>query len=284
MRRPVAVGVAAVLAVTLVMTPGGRTAVAQFLDTFRSERLQVVQFNPEELETVYAANGDFGPLEDVLADKVVDVPEPIRTTDAAEAAAVSGLTPKPADQLRQALSVTGDDTFYVAGPGGQVTLTLGATADNGVPAALDGVVVRIAVPPAVVTVVTDQTMTGAPDGRQSATRGPRGVVAGTAGTLEVTSEGAPLAEVRSFLLSLPELPDGLRTQLENIDDWQNTLPIPLPTDGIAWEDVVVDGREGVAFGDNSGLAAAVLWQGDGVVHWLAGSESRQALLDLATRQ
>ncbi|CAN5600653.1 hypothetical protein BH24ACT15_BH24ACT15_23230 [soil metagenome] len=288
-RRTVATAVAAVLAVTVVLTPGGRSAVAQFLDTLRDEQLQVIQFNPDELEDNYLNDeGDLAGLHDLLAEAHVDVPDPVQVTTAEEAQAITGLQPPSAATLREGLDIPGTDTAYVASPGGVVTLTLEARADNEVPDSLDGVVVRIAVPPAVATVLTDQAAMDRTDPGEGA-RGPlaagggRGVLAGSAGILEVTSEGASLEEVRTFLLAQPDLPASLRLQLQGIDDWRNTLPVPLPADDIAWEDVIVNGNEGLAFGDDSGLGAAILWQGDGVVHGVAGTQARSALLDLAGR-
>lgn len=288
-RRAMATAVAAALAVTVVLTPGGRSAVAQFLDTFRGEQLQVVQLDPADLDREGEGlhdHDDLAALDDILADTTIDVPDPVQVAQAEQARAISGLQPVSAATVREGLNVPAVDATYMASPGGQVTLTLGATADNGVPQSLDGTVLRIAVPPTVATVLADRAAIEAAPGASGSERmmsmGDWGAVAGRSGTLEITSEGASLDKVRSFLLSRRELPAGLRQQLEGIEDWRNTLPIPLPAD-IAWEDVTVSGNAGLAFGDDSGLGAAVIWQRDGLVNGVVGSQARSDLMDLANQ-
>ena len=107
------------------------------------------------------------------------------------------------------------------------------------------------------------------------------LIAGVAGPPEVTARNAPLEEVRDFLLSREELPEGLRDQLAGIAAWRHTLPLPLPTDRMVWDELTVAGVEGLAFGDDSGLGAAVVWQRDGLIRGLAGPQPRSLLLELA---
>ncbi len=232
-RRPLTAAAAVLaLAVAVVVTPAGQGAVAQLLDAFRAERLTVVELDPRAVATG---------LEELAVLGSVDldgIPELTTVPDLAAGEAVAGITgpalPAPPDEV-------------IASPPGVVTITLAATGDNDVPADLDGASLVVAIPGAVAGVYGD------PD---SGT----GYAIGRTGTLEITADGAPLADVRAFLLSRDELPESLRQQLEAVDDWRHTLPIPVPDDGPAWREVTVGGRDGVAFGDDTGLGAAVLWQ------------------------
>lgn len=246
----------------VVLTPGGRDAVAQLLDTFRAERLEIVRVDPDAI-------GDLSGLADLGEVEREDVTLPVEVDDAAQAEAISGLIPPDADRLRAAVGAPDADVGYLATPGGDVLLTLVARDGNGVPASLDGAVLQLRVPPAVATAVGEDRG-GVPL-----------LIAGVAGPPEVTARNAALEEVRDFLLSREELPEGLRAQLAGIADWRHTLPLPLPTDRMVWDELTVAGVEGLAFGDDSGLGAAVVWQRDGLIRGLAGPQPRSLLLELA---
>ncbi|MCL6472321.1 MAG: zf-HC2 domain-containing protein [Firmicutes bacterium] len=95
----------------------------------------------------------------------------------------------------------------------------------------------------------------------------------------ILPNGVDAGEVRDVLLSLPILPDNVRSQLEAIKDWRYTLPIPS-IDGSSKE-VTVNGVSGVFItppkdaqvGEN-----VLVWQKDGVVNAIAGR------VDLASAQ
>lgn len=73
-------------------------------------------------------------------------------------------------------------------------------------------------------------------------------------------EGDPsLAQVRDGLLSLPGLPQDTIAALRAIEDWETTLPLPVPVGGISWAETTVAGRPALAFGDESGLGSVLLW-------------------------
>ena len=261
---------ALVLAAALVLTPSGRGAVAQLLDTFRGERLEVVAV---DLDTV----GDLSALAGLGEVQHEDVVLPEVVEDPAEAARISGLDPVEAAPLQDALAASDTRIGYLATPGGAVVLTLQARPDNGVPAELDGSTLHLQVPAVVATILAEPTGTGAAHPLGDVPR----LVAAGARAPEVTADGAPLADVRDFLLSREELPQGFRDQLAGIEDWQHTLPLPVPTGSLAWDEVTVGGAQGVAFGDDSGLAAAVVWQDDGLIRGLAGPQPRSVLLEVA---
>jgi hypothetical protein len=250
--RPLAAAAAVVgVALVAVVTPGGQHAVAQLLDAFRSERLAVVELDVDEpdLEALAA----LGTVD------VGDLGEPRPVDDVAAGEALAGIT-------APALPSTPDEVL--ASPPGEARLTLRATATNGVPAELDGASLVVSVPGAVGALYTDEV------------GNPHRVI-GRSGVLQVTAEGAALEDLRAFLLGRDELPASLRQQLEGLADWRHTLPIPVPADGPAWQTVDVGGREGVAFGDESGLGAAVVWQDGSGITGVAGAMPVSEALALA---
>ena len=241
-RRHVFSAAAALVVLVLAATPAGRSAVAATLDAFRGERLQAVSVDMGAWATSPGSEG-LRALEALGEIDGSDLTGPATVDDVAEAEEVAGIT-------APALAGAPDRLFALAP--GTVRLVLEARSGNGVPAELDGAALVVEVPGAIGAVY------GPADG-------PPELVVGRSGPLVVRAEGAPLASIRTFLLSRDELPADLRAQLADIDDWRSTIPVPVPLDGPGWKDVEVAGRPAIAFGDDSGLGALVLRQDpDGV--------------------
>lgn len=263
-RRVVLAVAGGLLTVALAVTPFGSGALAQFLDTFRSERVQVIEVDVAALQDLDALD-DIATVE-LTGDGVLH-DGPTEVADPAAALAIAGVA---APDLPDGAAGPDAAITYLAIAPSHAVVTLLATADNGVPADLDGAVLDVTVPGGAATVLT--AASGMPD-----------LVLGTAGAIEATAQGAPLADIRDFLLSREELPESLRTQLAGIEDWQHTLPLPVPAGGVGWETITVAGNDGLAFGDDSGLGAAIVWQADGLIHGIAGTRPLDELQDLAER-
>ena len=255
--RRALVGIGAVVAVALAFTPVGSTAVAQLADAFRADRVQPIELDLANLAAATDLEG-LAELGTVTWDG--DHTGPTEVADAAAALAIAGVEPL-------AIPADGPTTTLAVAPT-TATITLRATATNGVPAELDGAAMVMALPGAAATMV-------ASDG------GMPSLVAGRAGAVTVSATGAELADIREFLLGRDELPAALRAQLAAIEDWRHTLPLPVPAGGIGWDEITVGGHDGLAFGDDSGLAGVVMWQVDGVIHGVAGPRPVSELRDIA---
>lgn len=241
-RRVGVAGVAAAVTAVVLVSPGGRDALAGVLDLFRGERLQPVTVDLAEWASS-AEPEDLLDLE-VLGDVDLgglDPPERVRDPDEAER--VAGIGAPTVDEA--------PDRLFALAPG-TVRLVLVARDGNGVPEELDGAQLIVSVPGAIAAVY------GSDDGLPE-------MIVGRSGRLVVRAEGASLDSIRSFLLSREELPEDLRNQLLAIEDWRSTIPLPVPLGSPGWSETEVAGRPAVTFGDESGLGAVVLRQDpDGV--------------------
>lgn len=94
-------------------------------------------------------------------------------------------------------------------------------------------------------------------------------------------EGVDLAQLRETLLSLPFIPDQVKKQMINIEDWQHTLPVPYMTNGDTdVKEVKVNGQNGMLI--KGEYNANLMWQQDGKIHILDGSEKNSnELLEFA---
>lgn len=96
-------------------------------------------------------------------------------------------------------------------------------------------------------------------------------------------EGVNLAQLRETLLALPFIPDQVKKQMISIEDWQHTLPVPYMADGESeMKEVKVNGQNGMLITGN--YNSHLMWQQDGQIHMLEGSEKNtDGLLDFANQ-
>ncbi|ATF14842.1 hypothetical protein A616_23615 [Brevibacillus brevis X23] len=84
-------------------------------------------------------------------------------------------------------------------------------------------------------------------------------------------EGVDLAQLRETLLALPFIPDQVKKQMISIEDWQHTLPVPYMADGESkMKEVKVNGQNGMLI--TGEYNTHLMWQQDGQIHMLEGSE------------
>jgi len=97
----------------------------------------------------------------------------------------------------------------------------------------------------------------------------------------VTSSGAPAGVLENYVLSLPNISPQLANQIRALRDIRTTVPVPVRVDKQSARRVQVQGVQGLAVGDNTGLGAGVLWQKNGIVYAVAGPLSMNDILAVA---
>lgn len=273
-RLPAGLRAAAVVAVVAVAlgavaaTPTGRGAAADLLAQFRSERLEVVTFDPNDpglrqglraLQSVGTVNEDaFTPV------------QPQRVASLAEASRRVGFDVQGVEPSALPAGARAEPMIYVV-PERKRTVVFTFdrekarrfVAEEGhpdvrLPAKFDGASLIVDVPAAALFAYPG------PDDVPK-------VVAGQAGRLDVSTRGdVNLAEMRDFLLGLPGLPEETVQQLRAISDWRTTLPVFVPAGKVDWERTTVDGRNALAFSGRGGVVSAVVWQQGGRIYGVGG--------------
>jgi hypothetical protein len=97
----------------------------------------------------------------------------------------------------------------------------------------------------------------------------------------VYSTGISLDQFKKVLLDQPGLTPQARNAIDALGGSQATLPIPVPMDQASAHAVTVQGVQGTALGDNTGLGAAVIWIKHGVVYFVGGTVSQNDALAVA---
>jgi hypothetical protein len=257
-------GIAAALAVTFALaTPEGQAAAASFLAQFRSQRLAIVTFDPNQArQTGLFRFEQLGTVKNNQPARPADV---ANVQEAASRAGFPVLQPDPAT-LPAGAAKTPKVRFS---PGSETRLTFDKQKartyfdsinrkDLSLPDKMNGATLVVALPPIVLL-------------EYSSADNKPAVMVGQAREIQVGVEGnASLEEIRTFLLGLPNVPPDLARQLRSIQDWTTTLPIPVPVDRATWQETNIAGSPAYILNDNTGLGSGAIWQRDGRIIGVAG--------------
>jgi hypothetical protein len=277
--RVAASGLAAVLTLSLVVafTPEGNAAAAAFLAQFRSQQVAGIEITPQtqaEITRTFNALGNLGTLQVpslARASGGSGVGEPsLKAVSLSEASQAVGFalqlpdpatlpagvdkTPQvrvtPASQIRFTFDKNKARAFYQSTGHPEVSL----------PDKFDGATLVVSIPSAALLQYGSASSKDA-------------VIIGQAGDLLVDVEGGKvsLLEMRDFLLGLPGLPQATVSQLKQIQNWNETLPIPIPVDKVNWQSTTFNGNQGLLLNDNSGVGSAAIWHANGHLIGVAGS-------------
>ena len=260
--------VAAVGAVALV-AGAGAAAAADWLQVFRTERLEAVTITQADLVQLPDLTA-YGTVE------VVEEPEVGVVADVATAEEESGLEVPQVDELPR-----GVDDRSTLSVGSQLRAEFTFSAEQAAraareagealpppPAGLDGSRFRLVAGPGVAQV-------------WSADSGLPGLVVARAVAPTAFSSGVPFDTARDYLLDLPGMPAEVAQQLRGYSADGTTLPLPVPADEATASEVELDGLPATLLESRDGALTAVVWVDDGVVTAVAGSLSADEVLSVA---
>jgi hypothetical protein len=241
---------------TFFALPQGRAFASALLLLFRGQTVQPISTDSARLKNAYAT------LEELERLGTLQGTVPYQLTSAptlAAAGTTAGFTPALPTTLPTGMNST-PATIKAVAPT-TVTLTLSASIANAylksigssqtLPAQLDGEQIIVDFPGVTLLEYVGPVGSGK-------------LFVGQAGQLVVNVSGnASVAQVRSYLLTLPGLSSDTVTALQNISNWQSTIPLGIPTDRAGWTSTTVGGSyggSGVLLNDNTGTGSAVVWQ------------------------
>jgi len=275
---------AALMLMLILGTPQGRGTAAEFLAEFRGKRLAAVSLSTGQIANIEATLSELEHLGTISG--IDTAPEPYVVASVAEASQSVGfpvLEPDPAT-LPAGIIATPTEVRVMSAHQVRFTFALAQARayyqsigrnDVILPERFDGASLVVNTPPAVLLEYRSEDA-------QADTPFGFGLVVGEAGTVTVGVEGGvTLEELREFLLELPGLSAETVRQLRAIEDWETTLPVPIPVDQMNWERVTIAGSPGLLLNDNTGLGSAAIWQRDGRIFGIAGAMKARELQRVA---
>jgi hypothetical protein len=97
----------------------------------------------------------------------------------------------------------------------------------------------------------------------------------------VTSSGASLQTLTDWFAAQRGIPPRLLAQIKALGDPAQTLPIPVRFNEQTASKIDVDGAQGLAIGDETGIGTAIVWTKDGKLYAIAGTLPQSTILALA---
>ena len=284
------------------LRPGARPVTLALVAAVAAAALVVVAFaaggfffQPTTVKTVPITVADIQALSQ-LADygtlTWTKEPQLQATTSASDAAAIAGGMQAPVvAQLPAGVSTT---VTYGAMSQAEATFTFsearaaaaaeakGKTLPR-MPAGMDGATLTITVGPAVGEIYGE--MNAPTSGSSSNSSGnqinlPQLIVAKSASP-KVTSTQVTTVQLEDYILTQPGISDQLKNAIKAIGDPSTTLLIPVPVQYATSTPVTVQGVDGVALGDNTGVGSGVVWVKNGSVYVVVGTIKQSDAVDIA---
>lgn len=252
--RPMFAGLAAAVVVLALMV----TAFANILPLFQPKTVQPVPVTVADIQALSALS-DYGTM------TWSQQPQPQVVLSAADAQAVAGFKAPAATYVPNGMSKT---VTYAAMPKAVAVFTFDASkaattaAATGkallpkLPKGVDGAKLTVTVGPAIIEVYGD--LKSSSNANSQDINLPQLVVAESAAP-QVTSTQVTAKQLEDYILSIPGLSKDLKAALQAIGDPTTTLIIPVPIQYATSTTVKVQGVNGVAVGDNTGLGSGVIW-------------------------
>jgi len=290
-RKPAAVSlsVAAVFLIALSF-PAVRAVAQQFLDLFRVQRFVAISADPERLKQIARIANEGFDLKSLLSRnvRVVKEPGPLQPVDSVAAAEqLTGLTVQlpatlPSEVVQKEMAVGGEGALEFTADTALLQDVLDALdlRDVLVPQQLNGAVVKVRMPPRVITNYRRNGMARATllQAASPEISLPQGVHLPEIVEIALRILGMSLDEARQYAYSI---------------DWHGTLLVPVPADVASFREVEVGTSQGLLIelngqrrpGPSGRLrgeqGSMVLWSDGGKVFSLSGTINVRDLLQMA---
>ena len=98
---------------------------------------------------------------------------------------------------------------------------------------------------------------------------------------KISSTQVTVADLKKVIGQMPGVSADLKKTINAISENNDTLFIPVPVEYANSTSVTVQGVDGVALGDNTGVGSAVVWVKGGYVYAVAGTIKQSDAVDIA---
>jgi len=210
----------------------------------------------------------------------------VATSAADASAAAGGVTAPVAHNIPSGISTTitygamskAVATFTFSADKAQAAAAASGKTLPKLPAGIDGATLTVTVGPAVGEIYGDMNQQSS---NANEVNLPQLVIAKSAAPT-VASTQVSTSTLEDYILSLPGISTDLANAVRAVKDPSTTLLIPVPVEYASATQVDINGQNGVALGDNTGLGGGVVWVGkDGYVYVVAGSIKKDVAVNIA---
>ena len=274
MRRPALALVAAVAAAAVVVVA---FAASGFL--FQPTRVQAVPVTISDLQAL-SELANYGTIT-WTKEPQLDV-GPTASTNGVQAPAVAKLPKGVSTTVTYGSMSEAVATFTFSSAKASAAAAAHGKSLPAMPKNMDGATLTIKVGPAAGAVYGDlnrQSTTS--QGTSPEINLPQLIVAKSVAP-KISATQVNVTDLENVILEQPGISADLKKTIKAFGgDASHTLFIPVPVEYASSSSVTVQGVDGVALGDNTGLGSAVVWLKDGYVYCVAGSIKQSDAIDIA---
>lgn len=95
-------------------------------------------------------------------------------------------------------------------------------------------------------------------------------------------DGVDINSIRSAIINLPFLPDDIQRQLQSIDDWKNTIPVPVDADHQKSQNIDINGNEGILITSSTTPSYTdIAWIENGVIYGVNSTLPQSEVIKIA---
>lgn len=278
-----AFGLAAAVVVALFAFPSVRVSAQSMLDLFRVRKFAAVGFDATRVEKLRALEGDKTLMVFDQHEQLVDPGPPRQFATLEEGAAAAGILARragflPSGLVADTVTVEGASAGRVSVSESKLRALLDALNlnDVSVPAGIDGKVVEVRKPPALIQ-------------QFHAGRWKAALVQSNSPELTVPA-GIDIERLAEVGLRVLGLDAGEARRVAGATDWRSTMVVPVPMNASTFRQVTVRGRQGLMITTTAEVAVdghrrrdgtIVLWTDDDRVFGLLGNLAPEDMLQMA---
>lgn len=267
-RRWAFVGAALLIVAFSFTFPSVRAAASEFLGLFRVQKFAAISISPEQM-ALFEKLAEEGLTLGEMRIKQEPGAQTI-VNSLAEATTLTGVKPSTLAHLGAPESIkvldggSGNLTLDLAG----VRAIVEATGNDPMllPDSLDGAQISIVAFPSVEQKWADGTW----------------LIQTASPLVEYPEEMADPTVLGQAFLQVMGLDETEAQRLARDIDWTSTLMLPLPSDAVTSEEIMVNGVSGMALQDIDSISSAIIWEKDGIIYILQAKKPPTELQALAT--
>ncbi len=248
--------------------PSVRAAASEFLGLFRVQKFAAITISPDQIALIenLAAEGFTPGVVNIKQEAGAQTP----VDTLSEAQAMAGLAPRTLTSLGHP-----DNIHVLDGGSGNLTIDLAGTRAIMEATGSDPLLLPDSIDGARISIVAFPIV------EQSWSEDEIWLLETTSPLVEYPEELAdPIILAEAFLQVMGLDKDEAERLAQEID-WTSTLLLPLPSNTVTYQEIMIDGVTGMALQDIDSINSAIIWEKEGIIYLLQGKRAPEDLQALA---
>jgi hypothetical protein len=266
-RWAVAAAVLLILAFSFTF-PSVRAAASEFLGLFRVQKFAAISIAPEQIALIEKLSQEGLNPGEIHISQQPGAETPVDSLS--EAGAIAGLVPRTLPPFGSPGSIKiidgGSGSYVIDLEGARAIMEATGNDPLLLPESIDGTRINIVAFPGIEQTWPDENIW---------------FIQTTTPLVEYPEDIADQTVLAEAFLQVMGLDKAEAQRLARDIDWTSTLLLPLPSDLVTFQEIMIDGVSGMALQDIDSVNSAIIWEKEGIIYLLQGKRSPADLQALA---